>query len=253
MDITAALLHDTEPLFPLPILQVDNNIAGKADWTTLPPPLLQIACDNCTYNQRLLSVVACIGELSAIAALIRNDTATSDSAVWSEEGNLSSSINQLTHNLLRQRPLCVPLTAPEITAEALRLGALVLIIYIKRKCRSYPSNAEERISTLLKLLAYRRDANGTTIWDTFHLRLVRSWLLVLCNVCEPNSTNMAISTAMIASDFAGMGHILWTETMAAVREMPWLDSFEPLLAELEHRLFGNRLGPYPLVHIVLDQ
>lgn len=65
---------------------------------------------------------------------------------------------------------------------------------------------------------------------------------MLCSICEPNSTDMSISMAMIASEFAGMEQILWIETLAEVRQMPWLDIFEPSLAKLEHRLFENPLG-----------
>lgn len=251
MDTTAALLHDTEPLFPLPVLRADNNIAG---WTTLPNPLLHIACNNCIYSQRLLSIVVCIGELNAVATITRNDAANSDSVIWNEEEETSFSINRLTHHLLQTRPLSASVTASDTIAEALRLGALIFIIHIKRKCRSYPSDAEEQISKLLKMLANETFMDGMSIWGNHDLRLVRIWLFVLCSVCEPNSTDMAIAMEMLHSDFAGMEHTSWTETtMAEIRQMPWLDSFEPLLAKLEHRLFENHLASHPLADIDLDE
>lgn len=188
-----------------------------------------------------MSVVACIGELNVIAALIRNDTANSDGANWHDEGRATIPINRLTHHLLRLRTLSAPLTAPEIIAESLRLGALIFIIHIKRKSKSYPSNAEERISTLLKLLAIETDANCTTIWADDSSRLVRSWLLVLCSISEPDSQHVAISMNMLANGLAKTEPALSTERMSEVRQMPWLESFEPSLAALEQRLLNQDL------------
>ena len=111
VDITAALLHNTTPLFPL--LACGSNSAGLG---TLPAPLLSLVNSenaqtarfmNSTFHfeamdardQRLMRVVACLGDLNALAAQVRYELARGTD-VWHDGERIDSSLNPVTHQLL---------------------------------------------------------------------------------------------------------------------------------------------------------
>ena len=132
------------------------------------------------------------------------------------------------------------MTPCAIISEVLRLGAIIWIIQVKRRCRSYPGTAEARISTLLKMLS--GELESELVWNNPDLRPVRLWLLVLCSISEPGEEDRATATRMIASEMSGPGATSWHEIMSGLRQMPWVDIFEPRCAKLGQRLLTNHLG-----------
>ncbi|KAH7161697.1 hypothetical protein EDB81DRAFT_683664 [Dactylonectria macrodidyma] len=240
VDITAALLHDTKPLFPLSAPMASASVFRDSGLETLPAPLLSVANDENTQNTRFMNVMSCIGDLNTLAVLVRFKLATKGIAIWDDEEQMGFLINLVTHQLLDQPLRSDPVTRWDIISEALRLGAMIWIIRVKRRCRSYPGTAEARISTLLKMLSSR--SNAEHVWNSPDLRLVRLWLLVLCSISEPSGKDLATSMEMIASEMKESRSVSWVEIMADIRQMPWVDIFEPPCAKLGQRLLKDYLG-----------
>ncbi|KAM7215031.1 hypothetical protein V8F06_009557 [Rhypophila decipiens] len=240
VDITAALIHDTKPLFPLPLSapMTRANEFQTSGLGTLPTPLLGVINDENEKNTLFINIISCIGHLNALAALVRLELATKGDAIWEDEDQMGFLINPVAHHLLHHPPSrSEPATRWDIISEALRLGAIIWIIRVKRRCRSYPGTAEARISTLLKVLSSKFSAEH--VWNSPELYLVRLWLLVLCSISEPGEEDLTISMDMIASGMRGPRSVSWVEIMAGIRQMPWVDIFEPSCAELEQRLMED--------------
>jgi hypothetical protein len=240
VDITAALLHDTKPLFPLSVPMVSTSVFRNLELGTLPAPLLGVINDENAQNTRFMSVLSCIVDLNALAAFVRFELATKGHSVWDDEEQMGGLMNPVTYRLLDQPFRSEPVTRWDIISEALRLGAIIWIIRVKRRCRSYPGTAEARISTLLQILSI--ESNAEHIWDSPHLRLVRLWLLILCSISEPSEKDLATLMEMIASEMKEQRGVSWAEIMTDIRQMPWVDIFEPPCVKLEQRLRKDYLG-----------
>ncbi|KAL1846860.1 hypothetical protein Daus18300_014118 [Diaporthe australafricana] len=238
VDITAALLHDTKPMFPLsaPVASVFRP-SGLA---ALPAPLLSVMNDENTQNARFMNVMSCMGDLNALAALVRFDLATKGEAIWDDAEQMGSLMNPVTYQLLNQPLRSLRVTIWDIISDALRLGAMIWIIQVKRRCRSYPGTAEARISTLLKILSSK--FNAEHIWNSPDLRLVRLWVLVLCSISEPRDKDFLSSMEMIASEMKEPRSVSWGQIMACIRQMPWVDIFESPCTKLGERLLKDYLG-----------
>ncbi|KFA71534.1 hypothetical protein S40288_06835 [Stachybotrys chartarum IBT 40288] len=240
VDITAALLHDTKPLFPLFAPMASAMASCDSTLETLPAPLLNVINDENTADTRFMDVISCIGDLNALAALIRFELAIKGNAIWDDEEHMSFFVNPVAHKLLNQSSRPPPITRWDSISRALRVGTMIWVIEVKRKCRSYPGTADARISTLLKMLS--SNSNAERVWNTPDLRLVRLWLLVLCSIGEPNDKDLSMSMRMIASEMEEPRPMSWVETMAGIRQMPWVDIFEPACAKLGQRLLEKHFG-----------
>lgn len=236
MDVTAALLHNTKPLFPLSALMTSASVFGYSGLKTLPAPLLSIINDENTQNTRFMKVMSCISDLNALAGLVQFELATKGNAIWDDGEQMGFLINPITHQLLDQPSISDPVSRSDIISEVLRLGAMIWIITVKRRCRSYPGTAQPRISTLLKMLPRKSDAGH--VWNSPDLRLVRLWLLVLCSISEPTDEDLVTSIEMIASDIKEPRWVSWAQIMADIRQMPWVDIFEPQRAKLGQQLLS---------------
>jgi hypothetical protein len=240
VDITAALLHDTKPLFPLSAPITSGSMGRDSGLGTLPNPLFRVIFDESPENTPSMEVMSCIGELNALAAHVRFELATKGDAIWDDGEQLGFLMNPVTHHVLDQPLRPEPVRRCDIISEALRLGAMIWIIRVKRRCRSYPGTARARVSTLLQLLSSK--SNGEHVWNTPDLRLVRLWLLVLCSISEPSDEDLEISTKMLACEMKEPWSVSWIEIMTDVRQMPWVDIFEPPCAKLGQRLLKDYLG-----------
>ncbi|KAL2272942.1 hypothetical protein FJTKL_05699 [Diaporthe vaccinii] len=242
VDITAALLHDTKPLFPLSENMTSASVFHRPGLEMLPDPLISVINDEKTQDVRFTSVMSCIGDLNALATLLRVEMATKGDAIWDDEERMGSLMNPVTHHLLDQQStrLSEPTTRCDVLSEALRLGAIIWIIRVKRRCCSYPGNAKARISTLLKMLS--RNFDTVHVWNSSpDLQTVRLWLLVLCSISEPSDQDHASSIGMVASDMKEQKSASWDEVMSNVRRMPWINIFEPPCAKLGQRLVEDYL------------
>lgn len=242
VDITAALLHDTNPMFPLSANMTSASVFHRPGLEMLPAPLISVTNDENTQDMRFTRVMSCIGDLNALAALLRVELATKGDAIWDDEEQMGLLMNPATHHLLDQQQTrsSEPTTRCDVLSEALRLGAIIWIIRVKRRCCSYPGTAKARISTLLKMLS--RTFDMVHVWNSStDLQTVRLWLLVLCSISEPNDQDDADLMRMIASDMKDQRSVSWEGIMSTIRRMPWIDIFEPPCAKLGQRLVKDYL------------
>ncbi|KAF4480064.1 hypothetical protein FAGAP_12209 [Fusarium agapanthi] len=70
VDITAALLYDTKPLFPLPM---NMGAFVRPGLNTLPDPLSDLFKGSVLYDERFLVVLACMGDLNALATFLQTE------------------------------------------------------------------------------------------------------------------------------------------------------------------------------------
>lgn len=201
----------------------------------LPAPLINIVHDENSHNARFTSVMACMSDLNALATLLRVEQATKGDAL--DEERMGLLVNAIAHRLLDQQSLGPPepVTRCDIVSEALRLGAIIWIIGVKRRYRSYPATAGARISTLLKLLSSSLETEN--VWNSSpDLRIVGLWLLVVCSTSEAANQDHATSMRMIANHKKDQRPGSWDEVMSNIRRMPWIDMYEPSYAELRQEL-----------------
>ncbi|KAH7266806.1 uncharacterized protein BKA55DRAFT_589329 [Fusarium redolens] len=224
VDITAALLHNTKPLFPLP-MHMDAFV--RPGLNTLPDPLLGLPNEEIMYDERFLAVLACMGDLNALATFLQTEQATKGDAIWSDEEQMGLLLNPIAHDLLNQQQ-SEPShsdTPYETILGALRLGAIIWIIWVKRRCRSYPGTAQAHISTLLKTIS--NDLKADTPWNcSVDLQIVRLWLLVLCSVSESSDQDHSILARMIAYEMKELNLVSWNQLISIIHRMPWIDLSE---------------------------
>lgn len=239
IDITTALLHDTKPLFPLSAPMTSNNIFHGSGLEMLPAPLLSVINNENIQNTQFMNVMSSIGNLNALATLVQFELASKGNAIWDDEDHMGFLMNPVTHQLLDQPLRPEPITHWDIISETLRLGAMIWIIQVKRRCRSYPGTAEGYISTLLKMLSIK--SNAEYVWNSPGLYLVRIWLLVLCSISGPSDQDLATSIEMIISEMKEPRSVSWVEIMGYIRQMPWVDIFEPPCAKLGQQFLKDDL------------
>ncbi|KAF5600218.1 hypothetical protein FPANT_2650 [Fusarium pseudoanthophilum] len=224
VDITAALLHNTKPLFPLP-MNVDAFV--RPGLSTLPDPLSGILNGDILYGERSLAVLECMGDLNALATFLQAEQVTKGDGIWNDEEQMGLLLNVIAHDLLNQQKLQPQQSdAPfEIILESLRLGAIIWTIQVKRRCRSYPGTAQAYITTLLGIIS--NDAGAGIPWNcSADLQVVRLWLLVLCSVSEPSSQDYSILMRIIASEMVELNLASWSQLVFVIQQMPWIYSME---------------------------
>ncbi|TVY79837.1 hypothetical protein Focb16_v009302 [Fusarium oxysporum f. sp. cubense] len=220
VDITAALLHSTRPLFPLP-MNLDAFV--RPGLNMLPGPLFGLLNGDILCDERFLAVLACMGDLNALATFLQTEQVTKGDAIWSDEEQMGLLLNPIAHDLLNQQQLEPPKpdTPYEIILESLRLGAIIWIIQVKRRCRSYPGTAQARITTLLRTIS--NDTEADIPWNfSADLQVVRLWLLVLCSVSEPSGQDYSTLMRIIASEMKELNLVTWGQLISIIRRMPWI-------------------------------
>jgi hypothetical protein len=194
---------------------------------TLPDPLLGLPNEEIMYDERFLAVLACMGDLNALATFLQTEQATKGDAIWSDEEQMGLLLNPIAHDLLNQQQ-SEPShsdTPYETILGALRLGAIIWIIWVKRRCRSYPGTAQAHISTLLKTIS--NDLKADTPWNcSVDLQIVRLWLLVLCSVSESSDQDHSILARMIAYEMKELNLVSWNQLISIIHRMPWIDLSE---------------------------
>ncbi|KAF4959823.1 hypothetical protein FGADI_1326 [Fusarium gaditjirri] len=220
VDITAALLHNTKPLFPLP-MNIDASV--RPGLNKLPGPLFGLLNDDILCDKPFMAVLACMGDLNALATFLQTEQVTKGDAIWSDEEQMGLLLNPIAHDLLNQKELeSVQSDTPyEIILESLRLGALIWIIPVKRRCRSYPGTAQAHITTLLRTIS--NDTEADIPWNcSADLRVVRLWLLVLCSVSKPSSQDYSTLMQLIASEMKELNLVTWSQLTSIIERMPWI-------------------------------
>ncbi|KAL5626069.1 hypothetical protein FOBRF1_000412 [Fusarium oxysporum] len=202
VDITAALLHNTKPLFPLP-MNIDAFV--RPGLNMLPGPLFGLLNGEILCGERFLAVLACMGDLNALATFLQTEQVTKGDAIWSDEEQMGFLLNPIAHNLLNQQQLEPPKpdTPYEIILESLRLGAIIWVIQVKRRCRSYPGTAQARITTLLRTISNDTEANipwncsaDLQVLESFGLLWLRSQATLLSLSLSQISSSDIVATSV---------------------------------------------------------
>ncbi|KAK7723746.1 hypothetical protein SLS64_000075 [Diaporthe eres] len=55
----------------------------------LPDPLISVINDENTQDARFTSMMSCIGDLNALATLLRDELATKGDAIWDDEEQMA--------------------------------------------------------------------------------------------------------------------------------------------------------------------
>ncbi|KAL9042948.1 MAG: hypothetical protein Q9214_003635 [Letrouitia sp. 1 TL-2023] len=220
-----------KPRFPLPSDLIPTPLPAKSSGT-LPMPLFNIIKAEPTGDKNFMHIVSCMTDLNAIAALIELQFAAKCDGLWIDEVYTGLRINSIVHRLL-DRPVQVTSMADrELILEALRLGAILWIIWIKRQYRSYPGPSTRYVSKLLSLPLVQHGWKGTS--SDSDLLSIRLWLLVLCGISSCNTTGQRTTAVdMIARAMRQLKGNSWVEMMTRVRQMPWVSVFEAPCTELE--------------------
>lgn len=184
-------------------------------------------------NSRFVEVLIGMSMLNELHTLLKRKLTSGGNATWLQQEQIDGLVNPVAHRFLNKRVTKSPisLTRADVLAEALRLGALLWIIQVKRSYRSYPGQTGAYVSVLLDMLS---DQDSEPLWNSSDLKPVRLWLLVLCGISEPGEDHSVAAMRLIAGD-AGQGK-QWSEIIVDVQQMPWLDIFESQCAEIRHHI-----------------
>ncbi|KAF5607886.1 uncharacterized protein FSUBG_4988 [Fusarium subglutinans] len=220
VDITAALLYDTKPSFPLP---TNMGAFVRPGLKALPDPLSGLLNSVILYDERSLVVLSCMGDLTALATFLQTEQVTKGDAIWSDEEQMALLLNPIAHDLLNQQYLesTQSGTPFEIILESIRLGAIIWIIQVKRRCRSYPGTAQTHITTLLGIMSNDAEAY-TTGKRSADLQIVHLWLLVLCSVSEPSGQDYSTLMRLMASKMKELNLLTWSQLASFIQRMPWI-------------------------------
>ncbi|KAL9615179.1 MAG: hypothetical protein Q9167_000385 [Letrouitia subvulpina] len=231
VDITASLLYDMKPRFPLPSDLVSTALPAESSGT-VPMPLFNIMKAEPTRGKNFMSVVSCMSDLNAIVALVESQLAAKCDGLWIDEVYMGLQINLIVHRLLDRPAQATSMADCELISEALRLGAILWIIWIKRQYRSYPGPSTVYVSKLLSLLSLQHGWRGTS--SDPDLLSIRLWLLVLCGISSCGTTKeQTTAVDMIARAMRQLKGNSWIGMMTQIRQMPWVNVFEDPCNELE--------------------
>jgi hypothetical protein len=173
--------------------------------------------------------------LGELAIIIESELATRGNALWDDEIFLGLRINPLAHRLFdRAGPATQFSSHLDGILESIRLGIIVWIIWVKRRCRSWPGAPVAYVPELLDMLSvwgnWAANIASEPSDDILSLRL---WLSVLCGIASCHgSRERKMAASLIAGDMHRLNWKEWREVTVRVRQMPWISSFEIPLAEV---------------------
>ena len=172
-----------------------------------------------------MHIVSCIVELNAIAAFMESEFAATYDSLWQNYVYLGLRINPVAHRLLDTSAQAVATEDSESISEALRLGAVLWVIWVKRQCRSYPGTPTAYVSKLSSLLSMHCEWKKTA--NASDMLTIRLWLLVLCGISSSDATEEATSAmGMLTHEVQQLNGDVCKQVMGRVREMPWIKAFE---------------------------
>lgn len=161
--------------------------------------------------------------------MIRND------GLWIDEIFLGLRINPVAHRLLNEVPSIHIGLQENSIIKAMRLGATLFIIGVKKKSFAYPGSPTTSYwSSLL-------DSIGNTRAD-FPMLIVPAlcslnlWLLVLYAITVANHDDQDGALRLIVQIMCKQNIYSWEVVMQKVRSMPWISCFEEPCSRLAEKL-----------------
>ncbi|KAI3321689.1 hypothetical protein HD806DRAFT_501744 [Xylariaceae sp. AK1471] len=232
VDVTTSLLNDCRPRFPLPsdLIPVMPPALLSCE---LPLPLHTLMISRLGKYENIAHALSCMMDLNAIAALIESELAVRGDALWGESILLGLWLNPVAHRLLDRPTVTGSSFRPSAISEALRQGALLWVISIKRRYHAYPGSPTAIVQKLLSLLT---QPDWTDVLTNTGVLSVQLWLLVLCGIDYDGPAGSPNPVDMIALRMRQMGWNDWSEVMMHVCQMPWTHAFEVAATHLAERV-----------------
>ncbi|KAL5335118.1 hypothetical protein BJX70DRAFT_401903 [Aspergillus crustosus] len=230
VDITAALLFDRKPEYPLPSDLIPKCAHAVHDGF-LPAPILNLASETRPGdNKHNTDIISCLQDLWVVATYIESDIAVNPDTPWQDEESIGLRLNPIVHRLLTLPPNSKLNSRRNSTVDSLCLGQIIWIIWIKRRYRSYPGSPAPYASKLVNMILQQR------VWrEEVDLLPVYLWLLVLCAIsCGSHEQPMAME--MIIRVTQQWKITSWSEVMDYVYQMPWVSVLDTLCTDIESKL-----------------
>ncbi|KAJ8128841.1 hypothetical protein O1611_g4790 [Lasiodiplodia mahajangana] len=209
VDVITSLLRDCSPRFPLPA-DLIPALPPAPFSHELPLPLHTLIISRLGKDGNTAHVLSCMMDLNAIATLIESELAVRGDALWEERILLGLWLNPVAHHLLDRPRETGSSFRPPVISEALRQGALLWVIRIKRRYHAYPGSPTAIVQKLLGLLTQSDWTDALTDPD---LLSVQIWLLVLCGIDYDGPAASPNPIDMIALRMRQMGWNDWGKAM----------------------------------------
>jgi hypothetical protein len=195
-------------------------------------PLFKMMKSEPTMDSHALHVSSCIADLNAFAALMRAESAIKGDALWTDIVYIELRTNAIVHRLL-DCPAHTRTMPHDAIFEALRLGAILWVIRIKRRCGSFLWSPTDYVLTLFGLLSVqpvKRDAASAS-----NRLAIRSWLLVICGIsaCDPTQRQSCVKLMVLEMTELGWG---WDQLIMSAHQLPWTSDFDASCAELRQQM-----------------
>ncbi|KAI1425166.1 hypothetical protein F5Y12DRAFT_386581 [Xylaria sp. FL1777] len=231
IDVTTSLLRDCSPRFPLPS-DLIPPLPPKQFPNDLPLPLHTLMIPRLGEDGNIVHVLSCIMDLNMISALIESELSIRGDSLWGESNLLSLWLNPVAHRLLTVPTATGNSFQTSVISEALRYGAMLWIVSVKRRHHAYPGSPT---ATVQKLLGFLSQPNWTDVLTDVDLSSIQLWLLVLCGINYDDSATTPSSVNMITLRMRQLGWN-WSEVMMHVCQMPWTHAFDVVVSQLANRV-----------------
>jgi hypothetical protein len=196
-------------------------------------PLFNMMKSEPITDAYVLCILSCITDLNAVAGLIEAELAIKGDALWTEVVYVELRTNPIVHRLLGCSAHTRTMPPQYTIFEALRIGAILWIVCIKRRCGSFLGSPTDYISTIFDLLSVQYVKRDTP--NAPDCLAIRSWLLIICGIsaCDPVQRQSCIN--FIASEMRKLRWD-WAQLMTSAHEMPWIIEFDAPCARLKEQI-----------------
>ncbi len=180
-----------------------------------------------------------MGSLEALLALsttIQSELLVRGDDLWSDEVFLGLRLNPIAHRLL-SIPSATHTEAPNSRVlEAARLGALLFIIWIKQKSRTYPGSRTTASYWRAALDVLGGSNPELSLLAAPSLRSFHLWVLFLCALTAENSVHRDKALRRIARIKVQQNVASWEAVLERVRSMPWVANLEASTQWMKRRV-----------------
>ncbi|KAJ3577964.1 hypothetical protein NPX13_g2603 [Xylaria arbuscula] len=221
VDITTSLLRDCSPRFPLPS-DLIPSIRPTIFQNDLPLPLHSLINSRLREDGNITHVLSCVMDLNVVAGLLESELTVRGDSLWGESILLGLWLNPVAYRLLNVPTAAGISSQTSAIPEALRYGALLWIISLKRRHHAYPGSPT---TVIQKILTFLSQPSWTDILTDMDVLPIEIWLLVLCGINYDDPTTSPSPMDMIALRMHQLGWN-WREVMMRVCQMPWTRAFD---------------------------
>ncbi|KAL7945343.1 hypothetical protein V8C42DRAFT_322852 [Trichoderma barbatum] len=221
IDVTAALIFERIPRFPLPIglLPTHHRTGTSATWD-----LLRFVGEvEPQSDDELTALSDALGEVASIAKTIESELFARGDAAWHDTVFLGNQVNSVAHLLLSTLETdCEKQSLP--ISMSIRFGIALFVIILKQQSRACPAPSTPYVSKVVGLIYQSTPIIPSHMSSSlFTLKL---WLLLLCTIAYPDTALLFEIRMMIMGIMKQSKLNSWDEVLSMVRLMPWIEKFE---------------------------